>query len=72
MKQTGFKVFAQVAPSGKSADNLKLVLGSHSPSELKCINDLILKEIFKKLEQASLAFELGAHKMYRFSAQHST
>ena len=44
-----------MAPSGGSVDNLKLVLGSHSPSELKCINDLILKEIFKKSEeQASL------------------
>ena len=42
-------------PSGGSVDNPKLVLGFHSPCELKCINDLILKEIFKKSEdQASL------------------
>ena len=47
-----------MAPSGKSADNPKLVLGFHSPYELKCINDLILKEIFQKWEnRASLEFE---------------
>ena len=47
--------FAQMVAILDFADNPKLVLGSHSPSELKCINDLIVKEIFKKLEiQATL------------------
>ena len=33
---------------------LKLVFGSHSPSKLKCINDLIPKEIWKKVVKTGL------------------
>ena len=46
-----------------SVDNPKLVFRSHNPFELKCINDLIVKEIFKKWENpASLGFEPGTVK----------